>query len=91
MSSSLGLSKKRPTNSSQDENWKKKADHPVVNVSWQDAMEYCQWLNTPCEGIEENASQGQVRLPGEAEWEKAARGKYGNEWPWGNEFDEGQM
>jgi formylglycine-generating enzyme required for sulfatase activity len=92
-----------------EENWKKKADHPVVNVSWQDAMAYCKWLNTfiakdlnlsvgdRSEGIPMPSLAGQgdahpaeflVRLPSEAEWEKAARGKYGNEWPWGNEFDE---
>jgi formylglycine-generating enzyme required for sulfatase activity len=77
-----------PYKFSQDENWKKKADHPVVNVSWQDAMEYCKWLNTPARADAKRPSPGfVVRLPGEAEWEKAARGEYGNEWPWGNEFD----
>lgn len=62
----------------------KKKDHPVVNVSWNDAMEYCKWFN---ETFKSDLGDLLLHLPTEAEWEKAARGSYGNEWPWGNEFD----
>jgi len=64
--------------------WKSKLDHPVVNVLWHDAMAYCKWLNETLRG---EIGDRVIRLPTEVEWEKAARGEYGNEWPWGNEWD----
>ncbi len=63
---------------------KDKDHHPVVQVSWYDAMEYCKWSN---QTLKQEIGNAEIRLPTEAEWEKAARGEYGNEWPWGNEFD----
>ncbi len=56
-----------------------KEDHPVVNVSWLDAIAFTEWL-----GRESSRS---VRLPTEVEWEKAARGADGRLWPWGDEWD----
>jgi formylglycine-generating enzyme required for sulfatase activity len=65
--------------------WEKKKDHPVVRVTWTDTIEYYKWLNNLLKN--ELPSGSVLRLPTEAEWEKAARGEQGNEWPWGDDFD----
>ena len=55
------------------------SSHPVVGVSWHDAIAYCDWLSLK-DGKRYN-------LPSEAEWEKAARGDSGLIYPWGDRFD----
>ena len=58
---------------------------PVIQVCWYDAIAFCEWLNQY--HIQKLPQGYHFRLPSEAEWEKAARGPNGNEWPWGNWFD----
>ncbi|MBI5649862.1 MAG: SUMF1/EgtB/PvdO family nonheme iron enzyme [Chloroflexi bacterium] len=62
-------------------------DHPVVGISWYEAVAYCNWLTETLRANGELAPDQIIRLPTEAEWEKAARGEHGREYPWGDEFD----
>lgn len=54
------------------------ADHPVVDVTWWDALAYCAWLA--------RQTGRPLRLPTEAEWERAARGDARRTYPWGDAF-----
>lgn len=75
-----GVSWKHPHGS--DDSIAGKESYPVVHVSFYDAVEYCNWLS--------KRTGRNFRLPTEAEWERAARGKDGRIYPWGNAIDPGK-
>jgi formylglycine-generating enzyme required for sulfatase activity len=62
-----------------DRKWNN-SNHPVVGVSWFEALAFCAWLS--------EVTGKTVRLPNEEEWEYAARGIQGLQYAWGDDFSE---
>lgn len=61
-----------------EEKWNE-SEHPVVGVSWFEAVAFCRWLSSE--------SGENIMLPTEQQWQRAAQGDDGRAFPWGNTWD----
>ena len=69
-----------------------KLRHPVTQVSFYDGQAFCDWLKGPSNPDVQSfldAKGWDLRMPTEAEWERAARGPQGRVFPWGDEAPDG--
>lgn len=55
------------------------ADYPVVGVSWYESVAFCLWLS--------DTTGEKIMLPTEEQWQYAAQGDDGRDYPWGNNWN----
>jgi formylglycine-generating enzyme required for sulfatase activity len=65
-----------------DRDWGR-ADCPVVGVSWHEALAYARWLS--------DVSGETITLPNEAQWQRAAQGDDGRDYPWGDQLPDDSL
>ncbi len=75
--------RKKPSNEIYGHKFLPRGKFPVVNIMWNDAKAYCDWLS--------QKSGRNIHLPTEAQWEKAARGTDKRIYPWGDQSPDSNL